>query len=177
MGQVIAHTQDRTITIIVIAVTAAIVVTIGAVILEVAAIETTTDQVVVAVETTTILAEEATTRARTVVKTTETTGIMIGGIAEVLMAGETMIEVAGTEEVLDTMTSAMMDRLVETIDGKNQLNEGTIGLFPPSGMSVWRLISSAQATPESISTNMRIFPWRRREMMSPLISTHLLTSR
>lgn len=64
------------------------------------------------VETTTILAEEATTRARTVVKTTETTGIMIGGIAEASTAGETMIEVAGTEEVLDTMTSAMMDRLV-----------------------------------------------------------------
>lgn len=60
---------------------------------------------------------------------------------------------------------------VQEVAGKKVILRRWTGPFPQQGMNVLNMSCLVQAILASILTNMRTFPWRRRETMYQIISS------
>jgi hypothetical protein len=109
------------------------------------------------------------------------TGIVIGVVEEEVAVGKKEVvmnllhhamiggrnhkvdEAMVVQEVEEEGVAAAVVEGVEEVAGKKVILRKWTGPSPQQGMNVLNLSCLVQAILESILTNMRIFPWRRRE--------------
>jgi hypothetical protein len=112
-------------------------------------------------------------------------GIMIGVVEEVAVGKKEVVlnlphhvMIGGKNHRVDEIMAVVVEEEAEAvvveeveIAGKKAILKRWTGPSPQIEMSVWNMSYLVQAILASILTNMRTFPWRRRETMYQSISS------